>query len=235
MARKPRAVADGIPHHVTQRGSNKLTIFYGLPDREVYLDQLFKHAQRYGVRVLGYCLMTNHVHLLVVPERPDSLARVFGRTHSDYARYANLLRQGCGHLWQARFYSCPVEEGDAWAVLGYVERNPVRAGMVSEASLYRWSSAAAHCAGWDPTGRLDIATWRARYTPERWSEVLASSAGEEALCQRIRDATGVGLPLGSKSFVQALEARLARRLERLPPGRPRRVRQPTTAAGSKTV
>jgi putative transposase len=205
-------------------------------DWEVYLDRLFKHSQRYGLRVWGYCLMTNHVHLLVVPERPDSLARVFGRTHSDYARYANLLRRGCGHLWQARFYSCPVEDGDAWAVLGYVERNPVRAGMVSEASRWAWSSAAAHCAGRDPAGRLDMTAWQAKYTPERWSEVLASSVGEEALSQRIREATGVGLPLGSQSFVQALEARLKRRLEHLPPGRPKRVGEPAAAAaGSKTV
>jgi putative transposase len=77
--------------------------------------------------------MTNHVHFVVVPQHPASLARAFGRTHSDYARYANMLRRGCGHLWQARFYSCPLDTGSAWQALAYVERNPVRAGLVERA------------------------------------------------------------------------------------------------------
>ena len=70
------------------------------------------------------------VHFVLVPECERSLARVFGRTHSDYARYANLVRRSCGHFWQARFYSCALDEGHVWRALAYVERNPVCAGLV---------------------------------------------------------------------------------------------------------
>lgn len=82
-------------------------------DREVYLDAFFDYVARYSLRVWAYCLMSNHVHFVVVPERERSLARVFGRTHSDYARYANLVRRSCGHLWQARYYSCALGERHA--------------------------------------------------------------------------------------------------------------------------
>jgi len=144
MARTARAVAADTPHHVTQRGNGRQDVFFTDRDREVYLDAFFDYAARYSLRVWGYCLMSNHVHFVVVPERERSLARVFGRTHSDYARYANLVRRSCGHLWQARFYSCALDEHHAWQALAYVERNPVRAALMDEAEEYPWSTAAAH-------------------------------------------------------------------------------------------
>jgi putative transposase len=98
MARKARAVAVDTPHHVTQRGNGRQNVFFTNRDREVYLDAFFGHAARYCLRVWGYCLMSNHVHFVVVPERERGLARVFGSTHSDYARYANVLRRSCGHF-----------------------------------------------------------------------------------------------------------------------------------------
>jgi len=163
-----RAVAVDTAHHVTQRGNGRQAVFFTERDREVYLDAFFDHAARYGLRVWGYCLLNNHVHFVVVPEREGSLSRVFGRTHSDYARYSNLARRSCGHLWQARFYSCALDGYHAWQALAYVERNPVRARLVNAAEEYRWSTAAAHwregkpgrpgtsmirvCQGW---GRLD--------------------------------------------------------------------------------
>jgi putative transposase len=133
------------PHHVTQRGNGRQAVFLTDKDREVHLDAFFDYAARYGLRVWGYCLMSNHVHFVVVPEGERSLARVFGRTHSDYARYANLLRRSCGHFWQSRFYSCAMDEPHAWEALAYVERNPVRAGLAEKAEEYPWSTAAAHC------------------------------------------------------------------------------------------
>lgn len=222
MARKPRVVAAGVPHHVTQRGNDRRDLFLHDRDREVYLDAVFEYAERYHLAVWGYCLMTNHVHFIVVPERPTSLARVFGRTHSDYARYANQLRRGCGHLWQARFYSCPLDTPSAWQALAYVERNPARAGLVERAEEYRWSSAAAHCSGADPKGRMDLSAWRSVYTAERWQAVLRSSIGEEAFQERIRQATNVGLPLGEDEFVESLGRALGRWLRTRPVGRPSR-------------
>jgi putative transposase len=164
--------------------------------------------------------MNNHVHFVVVPERERSLARVFGRTHSDYARYANLVRRSGGHFWQARFYSCALDERHAWEALAYVERNPVRAAMVDQAEQYRWSTAAAHCLGDPLEGRLDLEEWRRHYTGERWREVLRTGVGDEALEERIREATRRGYPLGSEGFVERIGRALGRDLRPRPPGRP---------------
>ncbi len=196
MARMTREVFVGVPHHVTQRGNGRQDIFFCERDRSVYLDTLFDYAERYSLRVCGYCLMTNHVHFVVIPMRLESLARVFGRTHSDYARYRNVCRSTCGHFWQARFYSCPIDQRHLWQALGYVERNPVRAQMVVQAEEYAWSSARAHCFGDDLGGRLDLGAWNSFYTGERWREVLRASVGNEAMEERIREATRTGAVFG---------------------------------------
>ena len=208
------------PHHVTQRGNGRQDVFFADRDRAVYLDAFFDYAARYRVRVWGYCLMRNHVHFLVVPGREGILARAFGRTHSDYARYANLVQRSCGHLWQARFYSCALDARHAWKALAYVERNPVRAGLVDKAEAYPWSTAAAHCQadGWD--GRLELDEWRRYYTGERWREVLRIGLQDQALEERIRDATRRGYPLGNEAFLERIGRALGRDLRPRPPGRP---------------
>ncbi len=142
------------------------------------------------------------------------------RTQADYARYANIVRRGYGHLWQARFYSCPLDGTATWQAMAYVERNPVRAGVVANAEAYAWSSARIHCGGADADGRLELSAWRRMYTPERWRSVLGSSVGEEAFEERIRQATSVGLPLGQDEFVESLGHALGRDLRHKPPGRP---------------
>ena len=126
----------GCVHHVTQRGNNRQDVFFVDDDRRVYLELLAQQAPRFGLSVQGYCLMTNHVHLL---------AKTLGRTHFLYTQYVNRLHGRSGHLWQNRFYSCALDEPQQWAALGYVERNPVRARLVRLAWRYEWSSAAAHC------------------------------------------------------------------------------------------
>jgi putative transposase len=222
MARIARAVAVGAPHHVTQRGNGRQDVFFTDRDREVYLGTLFGYAARYGLRVWGYCLMSNHVHFVVVPERERSMAQVFGRTHGDYARYLNLVRRSCGHLWQARFYSCALDGYHAWQALAYAERNPVRAGLVDRAEEYRWSTAAAHCREDAVEGRLELEEWRHYFTGERWREALRVGLGEEALEDRIREATRRGFPLGSELFVERVGSALGRHLRPQPPGRPSR-------------
>ena len=121
-----RIVAVGVPYHVTQRGNNRQDVFFVNDDRRCYLDLLREASRRFGLEVLGYCLMTNHVHLLVVPRNEDALALGIGRAHWWYSRYVNRLHGRSGHLWQGRFFSAPLEESHLWAALGYVERNPVR-------------------------------------------------------------------------------------------------------------
>jgi putative transposase len=160
MARIARVVAPGQPHHVTQRGNRPQDIFDDSTDRQVYLSLLKEYAREHGLRVAAWCLMSNHVHLLAAPETADALARTFGRTHCDYARYRNARQATCGHVWQARYYSCPVDAAGAIPVMAYIERNPVRAGIVASAEDYPWSSVRAHVLGYDASNFLDMAQWR---------------------------------------------------------------------------
>lgn len=143
MARRPRVVIPGIPHHVTQRGNDRQPVFYSNANRSFYLSLLARHSARYGMEVLGYCLMKNHVHLIAVPEREDSLARTFARTHSEYTASVNRTRQRTGHLWQNRFFSCPMSPTHVDRALLYVDMNPVRAGLVAPWD-WLWSSARTH-------------------------------------------------------------------------------------------
>ena len=158
MVRHARIVLPGVAHHVTQRGNDRQDIFFGDGDRRQYLAYLRESAQREGVELSAYCLMTNHVHLVVTPEREDSLARALGRTHLLYAQYVFKAQGRSGHLWQSRFYSCALDEAHAHNAAAYVELNPVRAAMVSAPWEYAWSSAAGHCGvGGDHSGMLDFA------------------------------------------------------------------------------
>jgi putative transposase len=131
MPRRPRVILPGVAHHVTQRGNNREPVFRSSDDRRFYLELLGRHAAHYGARILGYCLMTNHVHLIAVPEREDSLARSMGSTHSEYALALNYAQGRSGHVWQNRFFSCPLEESHLLRALRYVELNPVRAELAS--------------------------------------------------------------------------------------------------------
>ena len=224
MARIARAVIAGIPHHVTQRGNGRLQVFFSDYDRQIYLDTLFDYAARYSLRVWGYCLMTNHVHFIVVPESETALARTFGRAHADYARFANVAQRGSGQFWQARFFSCALDQDHTWKALAYVERNPVRAGLTGAAEQYLWSSAAAHCAQDDMDGRLDLGKWAERYNGECWREALELGVNAAAWEERIREATRRGLPFGSDQFIERMSESAGRDLKAKPPGRPRKER-----------
>ena len=116
-----RVVAAGVPHHITQRGNNRQDVFLLDDDRRFYLETLRERSRRHGVTLLGYCLMTNHVHLVAIPERPDSLARALGQSHSRYAQRFNRRYGRTGHLWQNRFYSCPLGRTHLVRALLYVD------------------------------------------------------------------------------------------------------------------
>jgi REP element-mobilizing transposase RayT len=105
MPRVARIVVPGVPHHITQRGNNRQDVFFVDDDRRLYLGLLAKSAARYGLQVLGYCLMTNHVHLVAVPLTAESLAKALGRTDFVYTQYIARRHRRSGHLWQNRFYS----------------------------------------------------------------------------------------------------------------------------------
>ena len=214
----------GCVHHVTQRGNNRQDVFFVDDDRRVYLELLAEQSRRFGLSVQGYCLMTNHVHLLATPAGPDSLAKALGRTHFLYTQYVNRLHGRSGHLWQNRFYSCALDEPHQWAALAYVERNPVRARLVRLAWRYEWSSAAAHCGlAEDPSGLLDLPAWRRQRRGPDWQAALRQPA-DEAQTALLRLCTHTGRPLGSDSFLAKLETLLGRRLRALPRGRPKKRR-----------
>ncbi len=187
----------GEPHHITQRGNAQQTVFFSDQDRTTYLNLLRVYSARYHLHIWGYCLMNNHVHIIAVPDYPDSLWRAVGRTHNDYSRYANAKRAITGHLWQARFFSCPLDGHHRWAALAYVEQNPVRAGLVDNAAAWPWSSARSHLAS--THDHLDKHPWAAIFTPARWAEVLRTTIADEETAERLRSATRTGRPLQGQS------------------------------------
>jgi putative transposase len=224
MARLARVVAAGIPHHITQRGNARRFILDCDSDRKVYIDLLKENIERTKVSLLGYCLMSNHVHLVAVPAAVDGLAQALKRTHARYASYWNALHGSSGHAWQGRFYSCPMGETHLWEALRYTELNPVRAGLVADASSWRWSSAGLHCAAVEEDNLVAMATWQDHWSTGGWREFLATVATEqrEAEWLDIRRCTYTGRPLGTADFVRALEQRTHRTLAPRKGGRPRK-------------
>ena len=210
MARLARIAAVNIPYHVTQRGNARQFILTSDEERAVYLELLRKNIRLQELHLLGYCLMTNHVHLVVVPGRSDSLAQALKQTHGRYATYWNATHGSSGHVWQGRFYSCPLDNDHLWMALRYVERNPVRAGLADDACAWPWSSAAAHCGG-EFDESLDLQLWSKRWLAKTWKEYL-TAAEMKAQLDAIRRCTHAGRPLGGEDFVHSLEKTTQRKL-----------------------
>jgi putative transposase len=227
MPRIARIVLPGLPHHVIQRGNNRLDVFFTDDDRRAYLELLAAQSARHGLALLAYCLMSNHVHLVAIPRGPVSLARAVGRTHWLYSQYINRLHRRSGHLWQNRFFSCPLDERHTWHACLYAERNPVRAGIVRLAWRYPWSSAAAHVGASPAPAWLDVAAWRSLCETRGWRRALQRPEDEHDTA-RLRRAIRRGRPLASDSFLSTLEHKLGRRL------RPRAVGRPPKAKGRKS-
>jgi putative transposase len=214
MPRNARCVEPGLPYHVTQRGTNRQRVFFCVSDFRMYLNLLRDHIEDAEVRVLAYCLMTNHVHLVVVPSRADSLAVLFRRVHGRYSQYLNTRRRRTGHLWQQRYFSCPLSESHLWYALRYVEQNPCRASITPRPEQYRWSSAAAHLGGTpDRIKLLDWEYWERSGGVETWREMHASADSAERVLL-LRRCTYASRPFGEEDFVERLEERFGRRWRR---------------------
>jgi putative transposase len=214
MARLARVVAPGIPHHVTQRGNRNQQVFFGDDDYATYRALLAEGCRAAGVTVWAYCLMPNHVHLILTPSDADGLRAALGETHRRYTRHVNLREGWRGYLWQGRFASSPMDEAYLLACARYVELNPVRARLARRARDWRWSSARAHLAG------ADDEVVRVRpllaLAPD-WRGFLAEGL-DAADHEAIRAGERTGRPLGSARFVARLEKRLDRPLARQKPG-----------------
>ena len=214
MARLARIVVPGIPHHVTQRGNRRQTVFFADADYRAYLNLLAGFAKEAGTAVLGYCLMPNHVHLILQPEDADGLRRAVQETHRRYTRRINAQKEWKGYLWQGRFASCPMDEAHLMAAARYVELNPVRAGLVKEPQDWPWSSARAHLAG-RGDGIVSVAPLLSAVTD--WRAFLAQGLDEKE-ADVLRQGERTGRPLGSAAFIEAIEARTGRRLTKQKPG-----------------
>ena len=182
MARIARVVAVGLPHHVTQRGIARSPVFTSDQSRAVYLSLLREHSERQQLRILAHCLMTNHVHLLAIPQREDSLSRTLRYVHGRFAQYSNAELNRSGHFWQNRFYSCPVDPAAVSRVLAYIELNPVRAGLTADPDAYAWSSAAVHTGAYPDLFRvLDMNWWATgEWNAQSWKEYLRAPRGDES-------------------------------------------------------
>ena len=195
MARLARAVAPGWPHHVTQRGSRRQRTFFAQSDYAAYLSLMGEWCGRHEVRILAYCLMPNHVHLIVVPATAEGLCRAIGEAHRRYTRRVNFRKGWRGHLWQGRFASFVMDEAYLVSAARYVERNPVKAGLVRRAEDWAWSSAAAHVSGGED-GVAETA-WLAELTAGwvcTWGEYLRDEEdGAFAASMRRHERTGCSL------------------------------------------
>jgi putative transposase len=187
----------------------------------LYLSLLARHAAEYGTKILGYCLMNNHVHIIGVPRCEDSLAKTLARTHSEYALSVNRTRERSGHLWQNRFFSCPMGPTHLQRAMLYVDMNPVRAGLATAPCDWLWSSARTHSMestrdpvmdqGWEENFGL--------WDHAHWQDCLRSTIPDED-CNAVRCATRTGEPLGAREFVARLEREAGRSLRVLARGRP---------------
>jgi len=219
MSRIARVVAVGHPHHITQRGNYRQDVFLDDSDREKYLTCLYEHSHKYKLTILAYCLMTNHVHFVVVPQEEDSLSKTFNFAHMRYSQYFNKKLKTNGHLWQGRFFSCVLDEKYLMACVRYVERNPVRAKIVKEAWGWKWSSARVHCGIAEDKFKLNAFFDYMEGIREDWRGFLEEMDDKEDTTE-IKKHTLTGFPVGSEDFIGGLEKKLGRVLQAMSRGRP---------------
>jgi putative transposase len=227
MARIARFVVPGLPHHVTQRGNRRENVFFSDADYELYCDLLGQQCGKHGVTVWSYCLMPNHVHLILVPDRGEALGRAVGETHRRYSAVVNARKRVTGHVFQSRYGSVVMDEDHLLAAARYVALNPVRARLASRAQDWRWSSVRAHLVGRDD-GLVIVAPMLERCN-RRFGDLIDAPASPEAMAA-LRGAETIGRPLGSPAFLDRLAALTGR------DPRPRkRGPKPTTEKGFRKL
>jgi putative transposase len=223
MGRGPRLVVPGIALHVIQRGHNREDCFRHDTDYLVYLSNLRELSAQMQCALHAYCLMTNHVHLLLTPTSPQGCALLMRNLGQRYVQYFNRRYRRSGTLWEGRYHSCLVDSGKyVIACHRYIERNPVRAGMVPSPGDYRWSSHKGN------TGRVSstLLTAHPEYLAISADETSRHAAyeglfgmdDEPAFLAAIRDATHGGFALVGERVKSMLPENLQARLERKPPG-----------------
>ena len=218
MGRFARVVVPGVPHHVIQRGNRRQTVFFHEGDKKLYLSLLGYNCRKEDVLIWCYCLMDNHVHLIAVPRKSESLAKAIGETHKKYTWIINFQNNWKGHLWQERFHSYAMDEEHLYLAVRYVELNPVRARVVREAEDYPWSSAPAHILG--KTDRL-LSPFYLTERIKDWRAYLREGL-EAEVSEVFRKHESTGRPLGDEDFLIRLEKITGRILRKRKAGRPKK-------------
>ena len=228
MPRTARVVIPNYPHHLIQRGHNRQTVFASDEDYLYYLSNLAEWKQAYECKVYAFCLMTNHVHLIVDPgDNPDAIGKLMKRVAGRQTRYVNRLEDRTGTLWEGRFKSSPIDNNRyLLACCRYVEMNPVFAGICEDPADYRWSSCSVKTGNqviswldFDPLylGLGATTEERSRNYRSFLREVISDEERSVILGAVTR-----GQLTGGASFVDEIEKKLERRIELRRPGRPKR-------------
>jgi putative transposase len=211
MARMARIVVAGLPHHVTQRGNGRQQTFFKDEDYASYLALLRVNCAKAKVKCLAYVLMPNHVHLILLPKAEDALRAALAPTHRAYAGAINASQKRTGHFWQGRF-GCVAMDGDhAVAALRYVLLNPVRAKLVAKPADWPWSSAKAYLKGKDDM--LTETDYFLQQYPDM-KNLLREDEELDDMMVALRQAESIGRPVGSVGFIEKLERKLNRPLQR---------------------
>jgi len=225
MARLPRLTVPGYPHHIIQRGNNRQAIFSSAADYRMLLDLLDENAQKFGVALHAYVLMSNHFHLLATPTSADGLPQMMQAVGRRYVRYFNDSQGRSGTLWEGRYRSTLIEtERYLLACMVYIDLNPVRAGIVKEVADYPWSSH-GHYAGLrtDKLVTPHPLFWELGNTPfareAAYVELVRRAITPQQQDALTRSALS-GWALGSEKFVADLQKRTTRRVKKTPAGRP---------------
>jgi putative transposase len=218
MARTSRLVAPGHPHHVTQRGNQRNRTFFSDDDYRLYLTILAEEARAGGCEVWCYCLMPNHVHLILLPQTENSLARTVGNTHRRYTTVINRRNGTTGYLWQGRFWSAALSESYLLNAFRYVLNNPIDGKKVKRPTDWEWSSARAHASG-TSDGMVSIDALAHRIGS--FDEFMGTAIDPEA-SRRFEYAVRRGWPVGDDTFVADLEDALKRKAAPAKRGRPRK-------------
>jgi putative transposase len=222
MTRLPRIIIPGIPHHVVHTGNYNQDIFFNDNDRLSYMNLISYYSRKSRFNILGYCLMNNHIHLIGIPQNPDSISDFIKIAHQRYSITLNQKLERGGINFKCRHYTCPMDIPHTFNCFRYVEQNPGRAGIIANPVDYRWSSARAHVGMVDEFGILDRHWWNAYMNFTSWRDQLSQNLGDDQI-RRIRDCTKFGAPLGSDEFVQSVEKLVKRPVWIAPKGRPKLV------------
>ena len=178
-------------------------MFFSDADYELYRDLLAQQCRKHGVAVWAYCLMPNHIHLILVPDRAEALGRALGETHRRYSAVVNARMRVTGHVFQSRFGSAVMDEERLMAAARYVALNPAPARLAPHAQVWRWSSVRAHLAARDDA-LATVAPLLARCNG-RFGDLIDAPASNEAVAA-LRGAETIGRPLGSPAFLDSLAA-----------------------------